>query len=743
MEAEAAARAPDRDAPAGPAHHAAPASVLAGPDWRARLAWRIGRRWLAESTFAPAWLPEPWRHPAIGYVAAALLQVAATLVSLMFVRAYPEFVARTAVQFVAIALAAFVWGAGPSLLATGVGAVLLDYVLLPPYFSWSSKGADNIGVVVFVVVGLAFSYAASQTERARRAAESSARQLEATFDAMAEGVLVCDVAGRIVQVNANLRRLVAIDLLPEYVQLPERERARLLAPRDLDGTPLRPDQWPHARLLRGEVLSEANAVEAYLRTLDGREVEVSYTGAPIRGADGRITGAVVVLRDVTGRRRLERRPSEALQALLEMAQALVSVATPQDASAPASQQVVARRLAELTCSVLGCERVAVTAVDPRRDTMRQLAVVGLTPQQEAHLWATPDEIPLEAGGDPTLVERLRAGEAVVRDMARPQLPDRPNPYGALSVLSAPCLLRGQLVGILTLDYGSAPHDYTPSEVALAEGVSQLVALVIERERLLRERAEAQASELALREANRRMDEFLGIASHELKTPLTTFTANIQLLERRFRRAAAVEPQADELSRVVENAKSVLMGMRRSSARLNRLVDDLLDVTRIREGRLEFRTEAHDLAAIVQEAVTEQRQQQPERDIRLELPATTPVPVVADADRISQVITNYLTNALKYSSEDCPVEVRLATAGAVARLSVRDEGPGIPLAEQERIWDMFYRAESVRVQSGSGVGLGLGLHISRTIVARHHGQVGVESEVGKGSTFWFTLPLAAD
>ena len=112
-----------------------------------------------------------------------------------------------------------------------------------------------------------------------------------------------------------------------------------------------------------------------------------------------------------------------------------------------------------------------------------------------------------------------------------------------------------------------------------------------------------------------------------------------------------------------------------------------------------------------------------------------------AARIGQVVANYLTNALKYSSVDKPVTVSLEMEGPVARVSVQDEGPGLPPVEQERIWERFHRVRGVEVQTGSGIGLGLGLYISKTIITWHGGRVGVDSTPGQGSTFWFTLPLA--
>lgn len=172
---------------------------------------------------------------------------------------------------------------------------------------------------------------------------------------------------------------------------------------------------------------------------------------------------------------------------------------------------------------------------------------------------------------------------------------------------------------------------------------------------------------------------------------------------------------------------------------NRLVSDLVDTTRIQVGKLELRTAPADLNTIVCEAIEEQRRLAPMRMIHLELPLAGMYEFNIDADRIGQVVTNYLSNALKYSESDQSVLVRVEVTNTEARVSVQDAGPGISQQEQERIWERFYRSPETQVKSGSGIGLGLGLHICQTIIEEHGGRVGVESEKGAGATFWFTLP----
>jgi signal transduction histidine kinase len=293
---------------------------------------------------------------------------------------------------------------------------------------------------------------------------------------------------------------------------------------------------------------------------------------------------------------------------------------------------------------------------------------------------------------------------------------------------------------LELDYRGREHVYTPEEIALIRAASQLAALLIEQERLVQERTEAQANELALREANRLMDEFLGIAGHELRTPLTTIKISTQLAQRQLARLLKHEELSADSTRQIALVQGYLDRTIRQIAMQDRLVSDLLDISRIQAGRLELRRDLCNVARLVREVVEDQRTLMPERKLELMIAEPGEFMVMADADRVRQVVSNYLSNAFKYSDAGKPVKISVEVIGREVRVAVQDEGPGLSAEHLQRIWERFYRVAGVEVKTGADAGLGLGLHISRMIIERQNGSVGVQSELDLGSTFWFTLPL---
>ncbi|WP_233262177.1 ATP-binding protein [Vitiosangium sp. GDMCC 1.1324] len=237
------------------------------------------------------------------------------------------------------------------------------------------------------------------------------------------------------------------------------------------------------------------------------------------------------------------------------------------------------------------------------------------------------------------------------------------------------------------------------------------------------------TELALQEAVRVRDDFLSLASHELKTPLTGLSLQMQMLRR-------LEAQDDSLPLASPKARTRLDAIERTLRRLGLLVDNLLDVGRIRHGKLDFLFATGDLSALVSELVARTRDEARLAGVSVTSHIESSLVGRFDRLRLEQVVTNLLTNAMRHGGGN-PVEVRLERTPGGARLVVRDEGPGIPEADRERI---FARFEQVQGKARAG-GLGLGLFIVRQIVEGHHGSVHVESGPGgRGAAFVIELPL---
>ncbi|GEM_PF-599245 len=223
---------------------------------------------------------------------------------------------------------------------------------------------------------------------------------------------------------------------------------------------------------------------------------------------------------------------------------------------------------------------------------------------------------------------------------------------------------------------------------------------------------------------RRKDEFISVASHELKTPLTSMKAFTQLLDRYLKK------QQDEI------AITYIGKTHTQLDRLTNLVNDLLDVSKIEAGKLIFNKELFDIDEFISNMIEEIQPTTKTHQIQHEAKAKSKV--VADKFRIGQVITNLLTNAIKYSPSSDKVIVRTTVKGDYIQVAVQDFGVGVPQDLTKKIFNRFYRVEGRKRESYPG--LGLGLFISSEIVRRHNGSIGVDSSEGKGSTFYFTLPV---
>lgn len=231
---------------------------------------------------------------------------------------------------------------------------------------------------------------------------------------------------------------------------------------------------------------------------------------------------------------------------------------------------------------------------------------------------------------------------------------------------------------------------------------------------------------ARRELEKRKDEFISLASHELKTPVATLKGFTQLLLRRLKKQGqtqSLEP-LDKMSTQLD--------------KLTSLINDLLDLSRIQAGKLAFREQEFDLAALVRETVENLQQTTPTH--RLLIREDTSAVIYGDRDRIGQVLINVLTNAVKYSPQAHKVLIRLVCEQEQAVVSIQDFGVGIPPDQLAQIFERFYQVSGAKGQKDL-TGLGIGLYISQEIVQRHQGRLWVESCPGRGSTFCCALPLA--
>ncbi len=226
-----------------------------------------------------------------------------------------------------------------------------------------------------------------------------------------------------------------------------------------------------------------------------------------------------------------------------------------------------------------------------------------------------------------------------------------------------------------------------------------------------------------KEIEKRKDEFISLASHELKTPLTSIKAFAQLLSKHF------------LEERYENAQLILKKMDTLIDRLTSQAEDLLDISRIQTGTIILRKEKFDLCQRIRTIIGELQQ-----TTKIQLVYQCPVHkvfVVADPFRISQVLSNLISNAMKYAPKSNHITIRVHQTKKMVVVSVKDQGAGIKKSEQPKIFERFYRAERQRL---SRSGTGLGLYIAQQIITAHHGRIWVTSHYGKGATFSFSLPL---
>lgn len=262
--------------------------------------------------------------------------------------------------------------------------------------------------------------------------------------------------------------------------------------------------------------------------------------------------------------------------------------------------------------------------------------------------------------------------------------------------------------------------------ALSQQLEALEAARREQEALL---DELRLTQVELHKAVQMRDVFMSVVSHELRTPLNGLTLEVQLRKLRLQQNSSEAFTLDKLREMTTRDE-------RQIRSLTRLIDDMLDVSRIRTGKLSIRPQLSDLGVLAGRVVETLAPQFASAGSQVELSVEGPAPALIDEFRIEQVLVNLLTNALRYGGGK-PVTVRVYEAAGQARVKVCDQGMGISEDDQRRVFEQFERVAA----SGSPQGLGLGLFISEQIVQAHDGHIELRSRLGEGSCFCVVLPLA--
>ncbi len=224
------------------------------------------------------------------------------------------------------------------------------------------------------------------------------------------------------------------------------------------------------------------------------------------------------------------------------------------------------------------------------------------------------------------------------------------------------------------------------------------------------------------------DEFLSIASHELKTPLTSMLLKLQGVLHSIRNVSLANFSVEKLLKDVQTAEM-------QSQRLARLINDLLNVSLITTGKLNLELGKTDLVAVLKEVVDEFSEKLEAAGYEFKMETDESIEIIADKLRVEQLITNFLSNAIKYGNGK-PIEIKLHANGSRAKLVIKDHGIGIQENQKEKIFELFERG----VKNNSYKGLGVGLYIANQIVRAHNGTISVESRLNKGSEFTVELPL---
>ncbi|OJT18782.1 hypothetical protein BO221_39310 [Archangium sp. Cb G35] len=530
---------------------------------------------------------------------------------------------------------------------------------------------------------------------ARKRAEEARRRLSSIIEATPDFVGSTDPQGRGLYLNRAGRRMVG-----------------LAEDQDVSAWSLASAHpaWAARRLLAESVptaLREGVWMgETVMRSPDGREFPVSQVLLAHAQADGTLEMFSTIIRDISDRQRAE----ESQQFLSESGRVLVA-ALEYEATLRSLARLAVPRLADycVVCIREGGEvqRLAVAHRDPTREPL--LLALGRLRSGSQTLVGMQSVL---RTGEPELV--CEVTDAWLRASAEDE--EHFTTHRALaprSLMIVPLVARGRTLGAVTFAFtGESGRRYGPADLSLAEGLASRAALTLDNARLYKDSQQATHAR----------DEVLAVVSHDLRNPLNVISLGATYLLKHL-------PQGEQGASWRKQAEL----MRRSADRAVHLIQDLLEVAKIESGRLMVERQSQEVCQLVDDAIELHRPLAEARRLRLERELESGLPrVLADRGRVLQVFSNLIGNALRYTPEGGRVAVRARREGRFVRFFVCDTGKGIAPEHLPHLFERYWQPKGTRE------GAGLGLPIAKGIVEAHGGYILVESELGRGSTFSFTL-----
>jgi PAS domain S-box-containing protein len=541
----------------------------------------------------------------------------------------------------------------------------------------------------------------TERKQAQAALKDSEERFRAMFNQAAVGIAQVALDGRFIQVNPALCEITGYN----HDELIEMTFEEVTHPDDLDA-----DLAEAERVLAGEI-NGYSLEKRYIRK-DGSVLWINLTSSVVRDSEGQAKYAVGIIEDISDRKRAEL----AQQFLVEASTLL---------AASLDYETTLTNVAHLTVPNLAdCCIVDIFQEDW---SIRPLAIAAVNPATQKLYEELRHRYP--PNKDHFISQRLRSGQSSFD----PEIPDSLlvafaqddehlgllRRVGMSSAMAIPLLSHGQVFGSISFIRIELGRRYNQADLALAEDIARRAATAIDNARLYRE----------AQEANRLKDEFLAVLSHELRSPINAIVGWSQMLRTRKLNEATIDRALETIER---NAKLQ-----------TQLIEDLLDISRIIQGKLDLNIHPLNLTSVIEAAINTVRPAAEAKGIQLQSPVTSAAELISgDANRLQQVVWNLLSNAIKFTPQGGRVEIRLDRTNSHIQIQVTDTGKGISPSFLPYVFDRFRQADSSITRSHGG--LGLGLSIVRQLVELHGGTVQAESPgEGQGATFTVKLPLITE